>query len=86
MDGTTSFATITAQNSRANSRRICYYLFRRKGKNGDAYYIRVIYNGESCTRQLPTGQVDGAREMFGCIVRGAVTPCALDDVLEDMKN
>ena len=86
MDGTTSLATTTVQNSRANSRRICYYLFRRKGSRGDAYYIRIIYKGESCARQLPTERGDMAREMFGCIVRGAVTPCALDDVLDDMKN
>ncbi len=69
-----------------HSRTVRYRLLHMKMNDGEwVYYVQVRFGKEQSIRRLPCQNRKRAFELYQMIRRGKVTPCTLDDILEDMK-
>ena len=69
-----------------HSRTVRYRLLRMKMNDGEwVYNVQVRFGKEQSIGRLPCQDRKRAFELYQIIRRGKVTPCTLDDILEDMK-
>lgn len=60
-----------------------YKLSVRRQRGVSSYYIGIEYDDTRCCR-LISGGVNEAKFIFDVILRNKVTPCTIDDILNDM--
>ena len=81
----TNFIILTKDVCLLKDRPLEYSLILADNSLDAKYRVKVVYEGETCIQTLPTDQEHIAREWYDRIVRGAVTPCTLEYVTEDME-
>ena len=75
--------TSTIVLSEQTRKTVRYRLLSFRCEKGVNYYVYIQFGQERITRLLPARGEENARQLFRILVNGGVTPCTLDDILED---
>lgn len=77
---------ILKREERRTFERVARYTLYRLSLEGGEYYAVEIVCGDERALAVSGGERGSARELFGAILRGAVMPCQLADVMYDEAN